>query len=110
MKSDDWRIHNPQGPNRVLVTKELPGRRWLEILTRADCRVEICTSAEILSAAQIKAAMGKRCHAVIGQLTESWHEDLFQALKGAGGRVYSNYAVGYNNVEVAAARTAVLTS
>jgi hydroxypyruvate reductase 1 len=40
---------------------------------------------------------------VIGQLTEEWGETLFAALKAAGGSVYSNYAVGYNNVDVAAA-------
>jgi len=103
MKSDKWRIHNSDGPNRVVVTKDLPGRRWLEILTRAGYRVEICTGVGVLNTAAIKAALGARCDAVIGQLTESWGADLFKALKEAGGRVYSNYAVGYNNVDVTAA-------
>jgi hydroxypyruvate reductase 1 len=39
----------------------------------------------------------------IGQLTESWGDVLFAKLKAAGGKAYSNYAVGYNNVDVAAA-------
>ena len=26
----------------MVVTKELPGDRWLEVLTQADCKVEIC--------------------------------------------------------------------
>ena len=39
----------------------------------------------------------------IGQLTEDWNADLFAALAAAGGSAYSNYAVGYNNVDVAAA-------
>jgi len=34
------RIHNAQGTKRVVVTKDLPGTRWLEILTSADCSVE----------------------------------------------------------------------
>ena len=38
-----------------------------------------------------------------GQLTENWGDELFAALKTAGGRVYSNYAVGYNNVDISAA-------
>jgi hydroxypyruvate reductase 1 len=36
-------------------------------------------------------------------LTESWGEELFAALEAAGGKAYSNYAVGYNNVDVEAA-------
>jgi hydroxypyruvate reductase 1 len=36
-------------------------------------------------------------------LTEPWDDALFAALKIAGGAVYCNYAVGFNNVDVAAA-------
>jgi hydroxypyruvate reductase 1 len=36
-------------------------------------------------------------------LTEPWGEDLYAALKAAGGTAYSNYAVGFNNVDVDAA-------
>ena len=103
MRSVDWRIHNAAGSKRVIVTKELPGDRWLEMLVRADCKVEICTSTDILSPAQIKAAMGSNCDGAIGQLTEVWGEDMFAALKKAGGTAYSNYAVGYNNIDVDAA-------
>jgi len=35
------RIHNPSGVHRVVVTKDLPGTRWLDILTAANCRVEV---------------------------------------------------------------------
>ena len=98
-----WRVVNPSGNRRVIVTKELPGERWLEMLTRADCKVEICTSPDVLSVDDIKAAMGNQCDAAIGQLTEAWGEELFAALKAAGATAYSNYAVGYNNVDVDAA-------
>jgi len=103
MDSKKWRIYNPEGHQRIIVTKELPGQRWLDILSRADCRVEICTSDEVLSTADIKAAFGTRCDGAIGQLTEQWGDELFAALKAVGGRAYSNYAVGFNNVDVAAA-------
>jgi hydroxypyruvate reductase 1 len=103
MDSKKWRVYNPEGHQRVIVTKELPGQRWLDILSRADCRVEICTSDEVLSTADIKAAFGTRCDGAIGQLTEQWGDELFAALKAVGGRAYSNYAVGFNNVDVAAA-------
>ena len=34
---------------------------------------------------------------------QDWDEELFAELHNAGGSVYSNYAVGYNNVDVKAA-------
>jgi len=98
-----WETHNPSGSKRVVVTKELPGSRWLESLIKAGCRVEVCTSTDVLSVAEIKAAIGAQCDGVLGQLTEVWGDELFAALKAAGGTAYSNVAVGYNNVDVAAA-------
>jgi hydroxypyruvate reductase 1 len=103
MNKSQWKTFNPDGSQRVIVTKELPGSRWLEILKAADCKVEIYTGLEILSVADIKAAMGERCHGAIGQLTENWGDELFAALKAAGGTAYSNYAVGFNNVDLEAA-------
>jgi hydroxypyruvate reductase 1 len=96
----EWRTHNPDGNLRVIVTKELPGDRWLKILEAADCRVEVCRSSEVLSHDEIAEHIGSRCDGAIGQLTEKWDADLFGALASAGGRAYSNYAVGYDNVDV----------
>ena len=103
MATSDWQTHNPSGNRRVIVTKKLPGTRWIDILTAVDCRVEVCTSATVLSVEDIKKAVGTSCDGAIGQLTEDWGDPLFAALSQAGGRAYSNYAVGYNNVDVAAA-------
>ncbi len=103
MGSKEWSVHNPEGNKRVIVTKDLPGKRWLEILVQAGCKVEICTSSDILTAADIKAAIGNSCDGAIGQLTEEWGEELFAALARAGGKAYSNYAVGFNNIDVDAA-------
>lgn len=103
MKTPEWSVYNPQGRRRVIVTKALPGTSWLNILTAAHCRVEVCASEVVLDEAAIRAAISIRCDGAIGQLTESWHQALFAALKNAGGIVYSNYAVGYNNVDVGAA-------
>lgn len=99
----DWETHNPSGSKRVVCTKELPGQRYLDVLAAADCKVEVGTSTDILSVDEIKAKIGDQCDGVIGQLTEDWGEELFEALKNAGGKVYANYAVGYNNVNVPAA-------
>jgi hydroxypyruvate reductase 1 len=106
MVENEWRIENPGGSQRVIVTKDLPGEHWLEVLTAADCRVEICTSDTILTRMQIIDAIGNSCDGVIGQLTEAWGEELFIILNAAGGKVYSNYAVGYNNIDIEAATAA----
>jgi len=98
-----WKTYNPNGKYRVVVTKELPGQRWLEMLTAADCRIEVSTSTHVLNSDEIHTAFGEHCDGAIGQLTEAWGDPLFQALKNAGGRAYSNYAVGFNNVDVDAA-------
>jgi hydroxypyruvate reductase 1 len=103
MGTQKWRTINPSGEKRVVVTKELPGQRWLEILTDAGCRVEVSTSTAVLSVDEIKTAFGIHCDGAIGQLTEDWGDELFAALKIAGGKAYSNYAVGFNNVDVSAA-------
>lgn len=103
MGQKKWETHNPSGSKRVIVTKVLPGTLWLERLIQADCKVEVCTSTDVLSVDDIKTAMGQQCDAVLGQLTEDWGDKLFGALKAAGGMAYSNVAVGYNNVDVDAA-------
>ncbi len=103
MAPKEWETHNPSGSKRVVVTKELPGSRWLETLIKAGCRVELCTSSDVLSVEEIKAAIGAQCDGVLGQLTEVWGDELFAALKAAGGTAYSNVAVGYNNVDIEAA-------
>ena len=96
-------IENPGGTRRVFVTQELPGRLWFERLVAADCRVDMCLSTEPMTLDELLEMIGERCDGVIGQLTEPWGAAAFDALASAGGRAYSNYAVGYNNVDLAAA-------
>ena len=64
-------VHNEGGEKRVVVTKTLPGERWLQLLTSTKCRVEVCKADKtILSNADIKRLIGDKCDGVIGQLTE----------------------------------------
>ncbi len=100
MKRSEWKIHHAEGAHRIIITKALPGTRWLEILTGSGCRVEVCTSEATLEKDGIIEALGRECAGAIGQLTETWGEALFDALSRAGGRAYSNYAVGINNLDV----------
>ncbi|CAI0557543.1 unnamed protein product [Linum tenue] len=97
-------VWNPNGKYRVVSTKSMPGTRWINLLIEQDCRLEICTEKKtILSVEDIIALIGDKCDGVIGQLTEDWGETLFAALSKAGGKAFSNMAVGYNNVDVNAA-------
>ena len=71
LSNPSLQVHNESGSKRVVVTKGLPGDRWLKLLTDAGARVEVCTSADtILSVPQIKSLIGDKCDGVIGQLTE----------------------------------------
>jgi hydroxypyruvate reductase 1 len=99
----EWTIINPGGSRRVLVTKQLPGERWLRLLTEADCRVEVALSAKAFDQRELVAAIGGGCDAVIGQLTEPWSAEMLAELAAAGGKIYSQYAVGYDNVDIPAA-------
>lgn len=103
MSSPSIVIVNPGGIRRVIVTKPLPGAHWLDLLQAAGCRVEIARGDWILPKHDIISLIGSRCDGVIGQLTETWDSELFAALNAAGGRVYSNYAVGTNNVDLCTA-------
>jgi len=99
------KVYNSAGTKRVVVTKALPGDRWLELLS--EFRVEVCDlngpEDTILTTAKIATLIGDKCDGVIGQLTEDWNDELFAKLKGAGGTAFSTYAVGFNNVDVKAA-------
>ena len=64
-------VHNEKGKHRVVVTKDLPGERWLNVLKAANCRVEICQhDATILDNDTIVKLIGDDCMGVLGQLTE----------------------------------------
>ncbi|KAF6171467.1 hypothetical protein GIB67_017991 [Kingdonia uniflora] len=83
-------VWNPNEKYRVISTKPMPGTRWIRLLTDQDCRLEICTHKQtILFVEDIAALIGDKCDGVIGQVTIK-----------AGGKAFSNMAVGYNNVDV----------
>ncbi len=67
-------VHTPTGERkfRVVVTKDLPGDRWLQMLLKSGCQVEICKHSDtILSQDTIKKLIAaEETHGVLGQLTE----------------------------------------
>ena len=84
MNDKDWKVVNPSGSKRVVVTKQLAGERWLEILTAADCSVEICMSTEVLTIDEIRSAMGSSCDGAIGQLQQLQYVGQNAGLINAG--------------------------
>lgn len=98
-----WTVDNPGGNRRVLVTRDLPGTEWRSILLEAGYRLDVWSADSAAQPDQIMDAIAPSCNAVIGQLTETWDEPQLRTLAGAGGSVYANYAVGFDNVDVSAA-------
>ncbi len=98
-----WTQENEAGLYLVVVTRRLPGALWKTILVNAGFRIDEWTGPGSPGDEDLAEALRDGCDAVIGQLTEVWDENRLSALHAAGGRVYSNYAVGYNNVDVDAA-------
>lgn len=96
-------VVNPNGARRIVVTKDLPGARWRELLIQADCRIEIARGEDALDEIALGTLIGGRCDGVIGQLTEPWSATALETLARAGGKTLSLYAVGYNNVDIEAA-------
>jgi hydroxypyruvate reductase 1 len=56
-----------------------------------------------MSRLDLQSAVGSKCDGLIGQLSESIDAEFLTTFKNASGRVYSNYAVGFNNVDIPAA-------
>ncbi len=102
-RGDGWKIINPGGFSRIIVTGRLPGTEWLDILSAAGYRIEMWASGESMAPDMIADSLGQGCTAVIGQLTEKWDERLLGLLASAGGIAYCNYAVGFDNVDLDAA-------
>jgi len=67
-------VHTPTGERkfRVVVTKDLPGDRWLQMLLKSGCQVDICKHSDtILSQDTIQTLLAaEETHGVLGQLTE----------------------------------------
>lgn len=44
------KVINPDGRFRVISTKPMPGDRWIDVLVKADCRVEVsCPNFGVMS-------------------------------------------------------------
>lgn len=98
-----WEIVNPDGEKRILVTRNLPGEEWKTALIGAGFRVEIYIGEDTIPPGVLHTAIGDRCAGILGQLLDECSGKFFEILAAAGGKVYCNYAVGFNNIDLAAA-------
>ena len=71
LRCSSFQVLNEGGKYKVVVTKNLPGTKWIDILKLGGCEVHLCRSDKtILDVPTIKALIGSKCDGVIGQLTE----------------------------------------
>ncbi|HOQ81911.1 MAG TPA: D-glycerate dehydrogenase [bacterium] len=82
----------------VFITRVVPGA--IDLLERY-CDVEVNTEDRVLSKEElIERVKGK--NAVLCLLTDSIDDDVFEAA-GPQCKIFANYAVGYNNIDVVSA-------
>ncbi len=87
------------GKPSVFITRMIPSAA-VDLLKK-HCDVEINTQDRVLSKKQLmKKVKGKS--AVLCLLTDTIDDDVFESA-GPQCRIFANYAVGYNNIDVASA-------
>lgn len=84
----------------VYVTRRVP-EPGLEALRQADCAVEVNPEDRVLTRPELLAAVRER-DGVLCLLTDTIDDEVL-AVAGPGCRVFANMAVGFNNVDLAAA-------
>lgn len=83
----------------VYVTRRVP-QPGLDMLVEACARVEVNPHDRVLTREELLAGVRGR-DAVLCLLTDTIDAEVFDAAQGC--RIFANYAVGYNNIDVPAA-------
>ena len=101
------KILNKNGNIPILVTKNLPGEKWITILKKANCKIYIAdyNNGYPLSKNDLKQLLDmENFTGVISQLSESWDKEILEYAASKGLKYISNYAVGYNNIDTNTAK------
>jgi glyoxylate reductase len=88
-------------PGRVFVTQPIP-EPGPGLLRQAADLVTMNPEDRILSAAELRAAIAG-CDGVVCLLTDTIDRALLESARAGGVRVFANMAVGFDNIDVAAA-------
>lgn len=93
---------------RVFITRNIPSSA-IELLKKS-CDVEINTLDRVLDKQELIEKVKGR-NAILCLLTDTIDDEVFQAA-GSQCRIFANYAVGYNNIDIQAAnrRKIVITN
>ena len=83
----------------VYVTREVP-KPGLDLLAEACRQVDVNPEDRVLGRAELLAGVAGR-DGVLCLLTDTIDAEVLDAARGC--RIFANYAVGYNNIDVAAA-------
>lgn len=89
----------PELDASVFVTREIP-KPGIDLLAAACSRVDVNPHDRVLTREELLAGVRGR-DAVLCLLTDAIDAEVLDAAEGC--RIFANYAVGYNNVDVAAA-------
>ncbi len=88
-------------PGRVFITQPIPGP-GPDLVRRAANTVVANTEERVLSAEELRERVAG-CDGVLCLLTDPVNASVLEAAAAGGCRVFANMAVGYNNIDVAAA-------
>jgi gluconate 2-dehydrogenase len=90
---------------RLLITRRLPDR----VLDRARARFDVVLRdrTEVLAPAELRSAL-RDFDAVLPTLGDRFQADVFADVPQPRARILANFGVGYNHIDVAAARAAGL--
>ncbi len=91
----------------VYVTRKIP-EVGLKMLREAGHDVTVSEKDGVLTKEELLSALKEQPYeAVLSLLTDSIDEEVFKTVSTA--KIFANYAVGYNNIDVEAAKTAGVT-
>lgn len=88
---------------KVFVTRKIPNR-GIDMLQSAGHEVLVSPHDCVLSPEEL-TSMGQGMDAVLAQLTDKITKDVAEAWRGSV-KIVANYAVGYDNIDVAAVKEA----
>jgi glyoxylate reductase len=87
---------------KIYVTRKIPGRA-VDILKEKGYEVDISSKDGVLTKEELLGALKKKPYdAVLCLLTDSINKDVFDVVPTA--KIFANYAVGFNNIDVEEAK------
>lgn len=88
--------------HKIYVTRRIP-ETGITMLKEKGYEVDVSTKDGVLTKAELVSALSKKPYdAVLSLLTDAIDADVFDAVPSA--KIFANYAVGFNNIDLEAAK------